>query len=210
MDEQDLRGASTQEIVRRIQGGERDLLELLHDRYAHRLRLLARCRLPRRMRSKLDSVDLVQSTFKDAMEHIDRFRNSRSDGLFLNWLSKILINNLKNKIVRFGRKKADLEREEHLESGGEGMGLDVPEQGPGVASRVGMLEDFERLESVLDDLPDPYREVILLRWFCGMSWDEVGGELECTPAAAKQRELRAQARLIVLWNERYRSTPEVG
>jgi len=207
MNDRDLQNASTQDIVRRIQAGESDLFRVLHDRYFNRLRFLARCRMPRRLRSKLDSIDLVQSAFKEAVVHIDEFRNCRSDGLFLNWLSRAMINNLKNKIAHYDCKKADIGREEAIEAGGTEGGRDIPADAPGVVSVAGMLEDLERLETVLDDLQDNHREVLLLRWFCDMSWEEVGLELGCTPGAAKQRELRAQASLVVKWSRRFGRGP---
>lgn len=200
-------GASTQEIVHRIQAGESDLFGVLYDRYFNRLRFIARCRLPRRLRSKLDSVDLVQSAFREAVEHIDQFQNCRSDGLFLNWLSRAMINNLKNKIAHFECKKADIARENPLEAEGEEKAREVPADAPGVVSVAAMLEDLGRLETTLDDIPDPHREVILLRWFCSMTWEEVGGELSCTPGAAKQRELKALASLVVHWHRRFGHAP---
>ena len=204
--------ASTQEVVRRIQNGERQLFQVLYERYYHRLRFLARCRLPRPLRAKLDSDDLVQSAFRHAVERIDQFRNYRSDGLFLNWLSQVLLNDLKNKIDHYHCGKADVGREKPLAPGNDASAAGVdrpgpPAEGPGVVTLAQMHEDLGRLESVMHELPDRSREVLLLRWFCGMTWEEIGEKVGCSLSGAKQRELAAQAQLIARWHRRYGAGP---
>ena len=57
--------------------------------YGERVRRIIRFRLNQKLRSKLDSVDVVQDVLIQAMGGLKDF-TYRSEGDFLRWLSRIL------------------------------------------------------------------------------------------------------------------------
>ncbi len=191
---------TTRELVRRFQQGDRATFDVLYARFYPRLRLLARCRLPAPFRGKLSSEDLVQSSFIEALTHLDRFSNYRSDGLFLQWLSTILMNKLRDRIDHHTAGKRDVRREEPPASSTSALGI---ESRTGPLEGVIRQEELERLELCLLDLEESAREVLLLRWFCEMTWEELGASVGISGAAAQQRGLRAQVKLASAWHRRF-------
>lgn len=60
----------------------------------------------------------------------------------------------------------------------------------------------ERISTLLAELPDAQREVIVLMKFAGMTVEEVARATSCTVGAVKQKAHRAYAKLRILLSER--------
>jgi RNA polymerase sigma-70 factor (ECF subfamily) len=165
---------------------EGDHLDADLGRFRSYLLLLARLRLDRRLRGKLDPSDVVQQTLLEAHQGLAQFRG-QDTGQRAAWLRQILARNLANATRDFGRDKRDVRRERAL-----GANLDesashlenwLADEQSSPSRRVERQERAVRLAEALAELPDHQREAVVLRHFHGNSLVEIGDELGCTTAA---------------------------
>src|SRR5262245_43995364 len=78
------------------------------------LRVLARMHLDRRLWTKFDPDDLVQSTFVEAVEHWDQFLGNGHLEL-KGWLRQMLLHNLWDAVRHFQQQKCDVALEQSLD-----------------------------------------------------------------------------------------------
>jgi RNA polymerase sigma-70 factor (ECF subfamily) len=165
---------------------EADTAALDLDRFRHYLLLLARVRLDRRLRGKVDASDLVQQTLLEAHQAAGRFRG-RSVGELMAWLRQILAHNLANAARDLGRARRDVGRERSFEAGLDESAsrleawLAAPESSP--SQQAQRHERAVQLADALATLPDNQREAVVLRHWHGLSLVDIATELGCTTAA---------------------------
>jgi len=87
-------GQKTQELVALAKAGDESALSRLYRAYAERVRWMVRLRMGRQLRSKLESMDLVQEVLIRALSGLEDF-TYKDEGDFVRWLSKIAENELK-------------------------------------------------------------------------------------------------------------------
>ena len=75
--------------------GDASALDGLFARYLPRVRRLVASRLGRSPAALASVDDLVQDTFRDAVDSADRVE-LRSDGAFCNWLAQVVGNNVRD------------------------------------------------------------------------------------------------------------------
>ena len=72
------------------------------------------------------------------------------------------------------------------------------DEGPGPEEAAVAAAEAETARALLDQLPAPQRELLLLRVVAGLSAEETGAALDMTPGAVRVAQHRALARLRVL------------
>jgi RNA polymerase sigma-70 factor (ECF subfamily) len=175
------------ELVRRIQAGDREAWERLYLRYHDALLFAIRSRLGSGLRAWLQSEDILQSVVKDALRDLERFE-PRGPGSLAHYLHVCVLNKIRGKAATFGTEKRA--GEQRL----PGSVLDALPERSGEPRYLDGAR-YERLEAGLSQLPEPMREVVLLRSVEGLSNDEAAGVLAKTPAATSKLYNRALARL---------------
>ena len=103
-------GPKTQELVALAKDGDESALNQLYRVYAERVRWMVRLRMGRELRSKLESMDLVQDTLIHALSGLDDF-TYKDEGEFVRWLSKIAENELRGNLRRLHAEKRDVHGE---------------------------------------------------------------------------------------------------
>jgi RNA polymerase sigma-70 factor, ECF subfamily len=158
---------------------------------------IARRGLPGNLRGKYDGADVVQETLLEAHRGFAGFEGSDSDELRV-WLCGILKHNLMDVIRRYrDAAKRSVERERSLDFG-LGSGADSGEAidpSPTPSTLFIARESVSALREALSRLPADEREVIVLRQFESLSFQEVGQRLDRSPEAARKLWSRAIARL---------------
>src|SRR5436309_11564949 len=101
--------------VRMVKAGEAPRQEWSLERYRAYLHLLARLQLDPRLRSKLDSSDIVQQTLLRAHQGLEAFRG-RSEQELVAWLRTILAHTVANELCRFRQAKRDVALERSLQA----------------------------------------------------------------------------------------------
>jgi len=164
------------------------------DRLRNFLRIHARIAINPALASKADPSDIVQETLLRADERFDQFKGA-TEQEFAAWVRRILCRNLADlertyfgPHRRVGRERSlerSLEDSTALLAAGLASAVDTP--GDQLVAR----EQGAQLDEVLAQLPDDYREVIILRNLEELSWEEVGARMERSPGAARKLWVRA-------------------
>lgn len=133
--------------------------------------------------------DVVQDTFLRVFEARERYTPGKAS--FQTWLFRIARNRALD-LVRQGKRRG----EERLASD---FGAVDPARGP--LADLGLRERGALMRSAIDELPAADREVLLLRLDEELSYEEIAGFVESSPAAIKQRVFRARKQLRALLEE---------
>lgn len=190
----------TMDLLRRAQDGNRDALEALFARYYERVRRIVRLRLGRGLRHRLDSGDILQETFLDALKAFDRFE-MRDEAAFIHWLSRIAEHQIRDAADYHGAQKREAGREVplHAPSDATFVGFDPIAGGLQPPDAVAVDEQTALVEQCLEQLPDEYRELIILRDYVGLSWDEIAQQTgRPSPDAARMKHATAVLELAKL------------
>jgi RNA polymerase sigma-70 factor (ECF subfamily) len=189
----------TQELITLARGGDQSALDQLCGAYAERVRRIVRLRMGSELRSKLESLDIVQDAMMSALRGLGDF-SYRGEGSFLRWLSGIAENQIRENLDRLHAAKRDIRKEVALEAlAGHPAGARRP-VGPAVATTPSMIfsrrEELDRLERAVDTLKPEHRQVIILAKIEGLSYNEVATCLGKSPEAVGMLLSRAMLALI--------------
>lgn len=156
------------------------------ERFRPYLELLARVQLSARLRAKLDPSDIVQQSLVNAIQAIAGYRG-RTDAEMAAWLRQILAHHLANAMRDFGREKRDVRREvaiqadlDHSSARLEAW-LVSPQTSP--SQRAMHAEQGLALAAALAELPEAQREAVTLHHLAQWTLEQVGKQLERSPAA---------------------------
>lgn len=188
-----------EQLLAAARAGEREARGQLLELYRAYLTLLARLETDRRLQGKTDPADLVQETFLEAHRDFDQFRGS-TEKEFLSWLRQVLLSNLSNLVRRYlGTQGRDVRLERALavdldeSSLALDRGLIARQSSP--SQQAVRREQAVLLADALGQLPDAYREVIILRHLEGLTFPQVAGRMGRTVESIKKLWARALARL---------------
>jgi RNA polymerase sigma-70 factor (ECF subfamily) len=194
--------SDSQRLLRRAQAGDNSALGKLLERYNGYLTLLARLQIDRRLRGKVDASDLVQETFLEAHRDFSQFRGTTPEE-WAGWLRQILATNVANQVRRYlGTRARDVRLERRLavelEASSQALdrGLAASQSTP--SQQAARREQALLLAEALQQLPEGYREVIILRQLQGLSFPEVSRRMGRTLDSVKNLWARALARLSQL------------
>ena len=130
-----------------------------------------------------DARDVTQNAFVRAFLHLDTFDPSRK---FFSWLYRIAVNEGLN-------ARRDRRQHEPLEETFEADPTDDP---------VERIEASERVETALLGLSREYREVIVMRYFAELSYEEIAEAIGIPEKTVKSRLFSARQRLGEILRDR--------
>ena len=173
-----------QELVRRVQKGDKRAFDLLVIKYQHKIAKL----ISRYIRDPDEVQDVAQEAFIKAYRALANFRG---ESAFYTWLYRIAINTSKNHLMAQGRRPpgSDVEIEDALitEEGAEALSdVDTPE---GLA----LTDEIERvILAAIEALPEELRTAITLRELEGLSYEEIAEAMSCPVGTVRSRIFRAR------------------
>jgi RNA polymerase sigma-70 factor (ECF subfamily) len=191
----------TQELVALAKEGDPSALNHLYSVYAERVRWMVRFRMNKELRSKLESMDIVQDTLIHALNGLEGF-TYKNEGDFVRWLSKIAENELRGNLRKLHADKRDIRKDVRLNenrSRAEGgyTGIPAPMDATTPSVILSKRNELARLEKAIDELKPEYREVIILTKIDGLSYNEMGQRLGKSDEAIRKLVSRAMAELTV-------------
>lgn len=173
-----------QQLVERVQNGDKHAFDLLVAKYQRKLiRLLSQF-----VRDPAEVEDVAQEAFIKAYRALHAFRG---DSAFYTWLYRIGINTAKNYLVSQGRKAStlqgiDTEDAEGFEVSSLLREMDTPE------SELMSKQIAQTVNQTLEQLPEELRTAIVLREIEGLSYDEIAKIMECPIGTVRSRIFRAR------------------
>ena len=170
----------TRVLCRQAKAGDRSAYERLFSLHAERTLMFIRGRLGK-LRAKVEPEDVLQDAYLAAHRSFDDFEYT-DDGAFLRWLCRIIDNRMRDTHDYFAAKKR--------------QAVPVPKSAlTGPVTALNRAEERERIEAALQQLSEEHREVLLLRYFGGLSAEETGQRMDRTSGAVRNLAARAMVEL---------------
>ncbi len=180
-------GSNDEELVDLARQGEEGAIRALIKRHNQRLFRVARSVV----RDDAEAEDIVQETYVRAFTRLNSFRG---DSLFSTWLIRIALNEALGR-TRRKRPTTEFEKLDALNTDpSEGGVIMFPTFTAPVASdaELARKQIREFLEKAVDDLPEDFRIVFMLRDIEDMSTEETASQLSLKPETVKTRLHRAR------------------
>src|SRR5271170_4805164 len=141
-------------------------------------------------RNRAEAEDLVQEAYVRAMPAMNRLR---SESNVKGWLFKILRNAWLNHLRK--QRTAPEIAWSDVEDGSVGK---IAEPSKDSYDAFVSKMEGEQVRAAIQALPAKFREIILLREFEELSYDQIAGLLDCPVGTVMSRLARARSRLRVL------------
>lgn len=172
-----------QDLVLRVQQGDKSAFDLLVLKYQHRIVHLVN----RYVKDPSEAQDVAQDTFLKAYRALGDFRG---ESAFYTWLYRIAINTAKNYLLsrsrRFFDAEVDVQDAEQIETSTLLKDLDSPDN-------LLMSEQMvEVIKNAIERLPEEMRIAITLRELEGMSYEEIAEAMDCPIGTVRSRIFRAR------------------
>ena len=190
---------SDSELLVRCRAGKRDAWDALFDKYYS-----VAARFVFQLSgdfSHEDTEEICQETFLSVVRNISSFQGRSS---FQTWLLRIAANKAmdyreKTRAVKRGGNAVHIS----IDAGrtDDEPPIDPPSGNPGPDTLLQIAETSRLVRDSLDGLDEPCREIIELRYFGELSYDEIAAELRLNPKTVSSRLSKCLDRLLVIAQE---------
>lgn len=178
------------ELVRRIAAHDHEAFRVLMKRHNQMLYRAARSIL----KNEAEAEDAVQEAYMQAYKAMGNFRG---DAKLSTWLVRIVVNESITRLHKHARRAEvirlegdDPQQDQH--SSEDSMNESAPEHPDKAAQRS---ETRRLLEAKIDELPDAFRTVFVLRAVEEMTVEEAAAALDIPEATVRTRFFRAKGLL---------------
>lgn len=174
---------SDQQLVERVQRGDKNAFNLLVQKYQSKVVNL----ISRYVRNQADVADVAQEAFIKAYRALPSFRG---ESAFYTWLYRIAVNTAKNFLVSQGRRTpsndVDAEDAEYYEGSDALKEFASPE-------RLMLSDEIKKvIFDTLESLPEELKMAISLRELDGMSYEDIANIMDCPVGTVRSRIFRAR------------------
>jgi RNA polymerase sigma-70 factor (ECF subfamily) len=191
----------TNELMCRLDRGDRSALNELFERHRERLRLMVRLRLDRRLQGRLDPSDVLQEAYLEAVARLDDYR-ARQDMPFFLWLRFLTNQRLAvlhrrhlHTHLRDARREISIDAAPSPEASSAVLAAHLVGSDTGPGEAAVRAERQEQLQRGLDAMDPLDREILALRHFEQLSNADAARVLGLSDSAASHRYARALLRL---------------
>ena len=181
-----LDGLDDTRLVQQVQRGNPAAFAALMRRYNRRLYRTARAIL----KDDSGAEDALQEAYVAAYRHIGEFRG---DAAISTWLTRIVVNQALQALRKTRRERVVVPFDETPDGA---RTMDIADAPSGTPENMMLRAEMRRLiEGKIDELPESYRTVFMLREVEDMTVDETAAALGIPGATVRSRLFRAKARL---------------
>ena len=174
---------SDAELVAEILGGRPELFSDLVNRHQGRLVNY----LFRILRDLEDAHDLAQEVFVKVYQALDRFDPRYK---FSTWLFRVAQNAAIDQIRKRRLQLVSMDRPR--DDGGDDRVWEFPSDGPDPYADLRNRERGDAIQDAIDDLPWEYRELIVLRHYGELSYEEIARVKEMPLGTVKNKLFRGR------------------
>ncbi len=177
---------SDQALISLIKNGDKDAFSILVKRYEKKVLNILFLQLG----SIPELEDLAQEVFIKVFKNL---KNFRGEAKFSTWLYRITINisydyRRKNKIVYSLDTPLSDEEDDTFEKF-------IPDDGNDPLEEVEKRDLQEKMRRIIQNLSQEYQEVLILREYEGLSYEEIANILNCPVGTVESRLFRAREEL---------------
>lgn len=186
----------SRDLLERSGAGEREAFDELFARLAARLSMFLRLRLGGRLGREVELVDVLQETYLSAWKSVSGGMGAgfdyRGDRVALGWLCRVAENRL--------RDLAQLAAAAKRRPEGQKLGFDRAlslsrESATGPVTAAVRVEAREQLCAALGALDGAEREVLLLRYFEDLTFEQIAARLGRSASGVRRLVARGLERL---------------
>ena len=172
-----------QELVKRVQAGDKKAFDLLIMNYQQRIIHV----ITGFVHDPVEAMDVAQEAFIKAYRALPGFRG---DSAFYTWLYRIAINTSKNYLTASSRRPplSDVDAMDAT------VYYDAPElkEFETPENSLMSVELEQAIQLAIDSLPEDTATAIKLREFEGMSYEEIAQAMDCPIGTVRSRIFRAR------------------
>ena len=172
-----------QQLVERVQRGDRKAFDLLVLKYQQRIVNL----VSRFVRNQADALDVTQDAFIKAYRALPNFRG---ESAFYTWMYRIAVNTAKNHLAVQSRRPLGMEQDiseiEQFEGNNALKEYATPE------NLLLRDEIQETVINAIEELPEDLRVAITLREVEGLSYEDIAVAMDCPIGTVRSRIFRAR------------------
>lgn len=176
-------GDTDQQLVARVQKGDKRAFDLLVVKYQHRLAAL----VSRFIKDADEVQDITQEAFIKAYRGLSNFRG---DSQFYTWLYRIAVNTAKNHLVARSRRPPndDVEADDAMffDSADGLRDIDSPEE------NIMSEQLMAVINQAIEQLPEDLRTALTLREYEGLSYEQIANVMDCPVGTVRSRIFRAR------------------
>lgn len=165
-------------LLQRARQGDAAALGALLQHHRPYLLFVANQELGDNVRGRAGPSDLVQDTLLRGQQRFEQFRGTEEEE-FRAWLRVIL----RHQVTDFVRGLPK-QRHEEVDSG-------IPDDGDTPSGGAARQDEIEMVREALAQLPDHYQQVVRLREYEGLTYEEIGQRIQCSSEAARKVWTRA-------------------
>ena len=169
------------DLVRETLAGNQASFQLLVERYQSRMFALTR----HYTKNPVEMEDLVQEAFLKAFTRLDTFQHQSS---FYTWLYRIATNTILDWMKRRGRSPVTSVEDPELIAEPAKLKIAAPD------AQLERNEIARITHEVLEHLPDIFRQVLVMREFEEMAYQDIAETLGISIGTVESRLFRARAR----------------
>jgi len=169
-------------VVRAREGDQKAYADLMH-RYKDSIYFMAL----KMVNNKEDAMDLTVETFAKAFEKLDKYQPEYA---FSTWLFRVGTNNC----IDFIRKKKlnTTSINGLIDDEGDERPLQIKSDSLNPEEASMKKEQAQLLKVLIDSLPQRYRNLIVLRYFDELSYEEIAEQLDLPLGTVKAQLFRAR------------------
>jgi RNA polymerase sigma-70 factor, ECF subfamily len=196
MDERPADSAESLALLQQVRAGEKRAFDDLFALYQPHLRRYVELRLDSKLRPRLDPADVVQEAYLEAVRRLQGFL-ADSPMPFKLWLRQLTLDRmLMMRRRHVGAARRSVEREAALPDASSGaLARQLVASGSTPSQQLNREELARKVRGAVARLADADREIILMRTFEALSFEEIAGLLNVEATAARKRHGRALLRL---------------
>jgi RNA polymerase sigma-70 factor (ECF subfamily) len=139
-----------------------------------------------------DRQDLAQEVWIRAYRNL---KHLQEPAKFRSWLGRIATNLVYDELRKRRRQQQPLSLDASISTQESEMEWELPSSSPSPHDHLATCEFYERLHQAVHDLPEAFRQAILLREIQGMAYEEIAEITGVSLGTVKSRIARARARL---------------
>jgi RNA polymerase sigma-70 factor (ECF subfamily) len=197
-DDEDLSGAAAAQtsdalpsaqtaFIENLKAGDAEAFDILITRYSADIYGL----LFRLTADVQEAQDLTQETFLNALRSIGSFRG---DANLKTWLFRIAVNQSRNRFRwwKRRRKSTTVSLDAAVGDSSLNIGDTIADKGINPEEAVMLRQREDALAKALNDIPDIFRETVILCDIQGMSYEEIARTLDINLGTVKSRLARGR------------------
>lgn len=185
---------NTNPSILAFQQGESHHLPDVFEAYRGRLRATLRLRIRAQLTARIDPSDVLQEAFIQADRRVNEYLKQPKVSPFI-WLRGMVFDQLKKaQRVHLGAQRRSVERQVDFALP-EGKSCEFVASVTSPSQKLAKSELLEIMEQSIGDLKETDQEIILMRYFEGLSNSEIAQVLGLPEPTATMRHVRAITRL---------------